>query len=556
MTDAKMISKGACEKCGSVDNKVLYDDGHSFCFGGDCQTYFPPDMRMGDAHNITALAGQYVQTHPEKDWKKGPLSDRRISEATAVKFGVRVNTAGVDVLHHEYPYYKGSEKIATKVRDVKGKEFYSTGQMNNAQMFGTNVFPAGGKYITVTEGECDAMAAYELMGSKYPAISIKSSSSAMKDFKANFEYIDSFEFVVLSFDMDEAGDAAKKVAALFEPKKVRVMKMDYKDANDYLRDGKFEAFMRAWWGAEVYTPAGIINLGDVGDDLYDDGDAETCLYPWVGLNDKLYGIRTGELVTLTAGTGTGKSSILRELMYHILQNTKDNIGVIALEENVKQTCFHLMSVPASDRLYLRERRSEYTREQLKVFEAQTLGTGRFYAFDHFGSLENDEILNRVRYMVKALDCKWIFLDHLSILVSGQEGTDERRSIDILMTKLRSIVEETNCSLMLVSHLRRTSSDKGAEDGKEISLGHLRGSQSIAQLSDIVIALERDQQADDDVDANTTVCRVLKNRYAGENGIATHLYFHKETGRLEEVEGPSVRQDNFDTYPPAQAFGEV
>jgi len=139
-------------------------------------------------------------------------------------------------------------------------------------------------------------------------------------------------------------------------------------------------------------------------------------------------------------------------------------------------------------------------------------------------------------MIKAMDCKWIFLDHLSILVSGQENGDERRSIDILMTKLRSLVEETNCALLLVSHLRRTSSDKGAEDGKEISLGHLRGSQAIAQLSDAVIALERDQQADDPIEANTTRVRVLKNRYAGDNGIACALQFDKETGRLTEVDG--------------------
>tara|TARA_R110000764_G_scaffold11541_2_gene34525 strand:- start:1820 stop:2848 length:1029 start_codon:yes stop_codon:yes gene_type:complete len=318
------------------------------------------------------------------------------------------------------------------------------------------------------------------------------------------------------------------------------MKMDsesgLKDANDFLKQSKFEDFSRRWWAAEVYTPAGIINLADMGDILYDETTQETCLYPWAGLNDKLYGIRTGELVTFTAGTGTGKSSILRELMYHILQTTDSNIGVLALEESVKQTCFHIMSVPANDRLYLKEVREKYDKEALQNFEAKTIGTRRFFAFDHFGSISNDEILQRVRYMIKAMDCKWIFLDHLSILVSGQENGDERRSIDILMTKLRSLVEETNCALLLVSHLRRTSSDKGAEDGKEISLGHLRGSQAIAQLSDAVIALERDQQADDPIEANTTRVRVLKNRYAGDNGIACALQFDKETGRLTEVDG--------------------
>ena len=142
-------------------------------------------------------------------------------------------------------------------------------------------------------------------------------------------------------------------------------------------------------------------------------------------------------------------------------------------------------------------------------------------------------------MAQALECKWIILDHLSILVSGQEESfgDERKSIDMLMTKLRSLVEQTGIGLLLVSHLRRPTGDKGHEDGKEVSLSHLRGSASIAHLSDGVIALERNQQDDDEVLANTTVVRILKNRYTGDTGIATHLFYDKATGRMTEIENP-------------------
>ena len=148
-------------------------------------------------------------------------------------------------------------------------------------------------------------------------------------------------------------------------------------------------------------------------------------------------------------------------------------------------------------------------------------------------------------MAKALECKWIVIDHLSILVSGQEDTDERRSIDILMTKMRSLVEETQIGLLLVSHLRRTTADRGHEEGREVSLSHLRGSQSIAHLSDAVIALERNQQATDPVDANTTTVRILKNRYTGETGIATYLFYNSKTGRLGEVSNPFEAGDTED-----------
>ena len=105
-----------------------------------------------------------------------------------------------------------------------------------------------------------------------------------------------------------------------------------------------------------------------------------------------------------------------------------------------------------------------------------------------------------------------------------------------MTKLRQLVQETGISMFLVSHLRRVSGDKGHEGGAEVSLSHLRGSQSIAQLSDAVIGLERDQQASTEKEANLTKVRVLKSRYTGQTGIATHLWFDPETGRLVEIGG--------------------
>ena len=232
-------------------------------------------------------------------------------------------------------------------------------------------------------------------------------------------------------------------------------------------------------------------------------------------------------------------------MYQIKKNTMDNIGILALEENIKNTAFNLMSVEADARLYIKEVRNKFTREQLEDWQKRTIGTERFFVFDHFGSVSNDEILSRIRYMAKSLDCKWIFLDHLSILVSGQEdGGDERKSIDILMTKLRSLVEETGIGLLLVSHLRRPTGDRGHEEGKEVSLSHLRGSASIAHLSDSVIAMERNQQSDDEILANTTTIRILKNRYTGETGVACYLHYNKDTGRMTQVDNPFREDTDF------------
>ena len=127
------------------------------------------------------------------------------------------------------------------------------------------------------------------------------------------------------------------------------------------------------------------------------------------------------------------------------------------------------------------------------------------------------------------------VDHLHMLVSALAEGDERRAIDNIMTRLRSMVEETGAGIILVSHLRRVDGNKGHENGIEVSLSHLRGSNSIAQLSDCVIALERNQQSEDELEARTTRLRVLKSRYTGDVGMATALVYDKDTGRLSEHE---------------------
>jgi twinkle protein len=229
----------------------------------------------------------------------------------------------------------------------------------------------------------------------------------------------------------------------------------------------------------------------------------------------------------------GKSQIVRELEHYLLGATEDNIGILALEEDIPKTALGIMSIEANQTLHLSR---EFDRDTKKVFWDKTLGTGRIFMFDHWGSTNEDNLLSRIRYMAKGLDCKWIILDHLSIVVSDQETGDERKAIDSIMTKLRQLVQETGVGLFLVSHLRRPSG-KAHEDGGQISLAELRGSAAIAQLSDMVIGLERDQQHADPTVRNTTTVRVLKNRFAGLTGAACYLYYDKDTGRMLETSCP-------------------
>jgi|TARA_R110001583_G_scaffold52250_2_gene162457 twinkle protein len=530
-------------------------DGSSKCFYAACGTFH---AAKGESNNVSNIKQQPIERTvkpmqpTESTGTYSALTDRRISEDTAKKYGVRVihGADGKPVEHH-YPYFNGHELGATKIRKIP-KDFYLRGSFDETGLFGEQLFNKGGKYVTITEGECDAMAAYELMGSKWASVSIKrGADGAERDVKDSLEFLESFDNIIICFDKDKSGvAAAKKIARLFQPSKAKIMTLPngFKDANDMLIANKHKDFMETWWSAKTYTPSGVINVSDEKKKFFNRPKMDSVPYPWEGLNKKLYGMRQGELITLTGGTGLGKSSVTREIEHHLIKNTKDNVGVIALEEDWRRTIDGILSIEANARLYIDQEREKFSEEELdKFFDVLYDGENknRVWVHAHFGTNNIDEIFTKLRFMIIACECKWVVVDHLHMLVAAVSEGDERRAIDNIMTRLRSIVEETGAGLILVSHLRRANGDKGHENGIEVSLSHLRGSQAIAQLSDCVIALERNQQSEDFNESNTTRVRVLKSRYTGDVGMASHLLYNRETGRLSEFEKESYEEEDAD-----------
>jgi twinkle protein len=299
-----------------------------------------------------------------------------------------------------------------------------------------------------------------------------------------------------------------------------------------LENGSSKEFVDSWWSAEAYVPDGIIQGNTLWDMVSAPIEKADCDYPYEELNKLTYGIRKGELVMVTAGSGLGKSQFLREIVWHILCKTNDNIGLMFLEEGVRKTARSLMSLAVNKPIHLPD--VEVTPEELKDAFDRTLGSDRIYLFDHFGSTSVENIVNRVRYMAKGLGCGYVVLDHISIIISGGDVGDERKALDAIMTKLRMLVQETGISLICVSHLKRPS-DRGHEEGASTSLAQLRGSGAIAQLSDAVITLERNSMAENENERHLTKIAVAKNRYNGETGPACKLQYNGHTGRMVEVE---------------------
>jgi len=475
---------------------------------------------------------------------------RGITPATAKKYGIITTVENGLVKTRTYPYTDtDGHPLGRKIRLCDTKEFRWEDKTGRETLFGQSLFPAGSaQAITITEGEEDAPSVFQMTGSRFPSVSVSSAGSAAKECAAQFEYLNSFPKIVICFDKDEAKvgpdgvtrypgqDAALAVAGMFPIGKVRILTLEeHKDANDYLVHRKQNKFVSEWWAAPVYTPTGLKLGKDMWDEINEPRKFETVHYPWDGFNKLTYGLRLSEVVLLTADTGVGKTQILKELEYHLLKeaNKEYGVGFLHLEEPNVDTALGLMSIEANKPLHLPDVRETVTSEELRGYYDHTVNTDRVVIWDHFGSNSVQEVLNKIRHMHN-LGCKYIVLDHLSIVVSDQSG-DERKQLDEISTKLKTLCMELNIAVIAVIHINRQ--------------GLIRGSAGPEKIANIIFYLHRDKEDPDEWRRNVTKVVCKKNRFCGQTGPAAYLYYEPKTGRLSELNENQIKQYEAGSSPP-------
>lgn len=446
------------------------------------------------------------------------LPSRGITKRTLEYYDVKtkINSDGKPI-STGYRYPNGSYKVRTL--DKKG--FYSEGDISKAGLFGRDKFTAGShKYVTITEGELDALSLYQALGT--PVVSVHSASSAGMDCSVDRSYLNSYERIYLAFDADEAGrDAEAKVAKLFDYNKV--YRVAYpggtrKDANDYIRNGEKDELVNLWWNAKKYLPQTIISSFHEFNKIFKEVPKVGIPYPFPTLSHMTYGIRTGESVLITAQEGVGKTEIMHAIEYQLLKETKDAIGAIFLEEPKRRHLQAISGIHLRKPVHLPDCRVSDA-EAFAALQEVVREDDRLHIYSHFGSDDPEVILDTIRFLVSARNCKYILLDHITMVVSGLGGESERRALDYLSTRLEMMVKELDFALIVVSHVN----DEGLT----------RGSRNISKIADIRIDLKRDVTSSDPVIRRSTHLTVSKNRYCGRTGPAGVLLFDPATYTLEE-----------------------
>lgn len=535
--ESSLTHKGPCEECGSSDANAHYTDGHTHCFA--CDKHVPGDGSSSGGHSVgrSRSSNPDLMSHSKNDGYYTHLEKRKITLETVQKFGYWVgrNRSGKLVQVADYRDETGM-LVGQKTRG-RDKDFAAIGDITKELLWGKHLWGSKGKRIIITEGEIDCMSVSQMQGNKWPVVSLPNGAkAAKKTCAANYDWLDGFEEIVLMFDMDEPGRAAVAEAAEVLPAgKVRVVHLPMKDANECLIAGLTQEVLNAIWNAAPYRPDGIVSAKNLIARALEMADVKGTSFPLGSiLNEKTRGMRPGELIMLTSGSGMGKSSFAREVAYGLGMFDGLKVGLAFIEEAVEETMLDIAGLHLNKRIRQFPETTNPTEKEKALNDV--FDNDNYHLYDHFGSAAEDNLINKLRYMRTVLECDVVVLDHLSIVVSGQEdGDDERKLIDRLMTKLKTMAKATGLILIVITHLKRKDGKGGKshEEGGKITLAELRGSGSIAQLSDTVIAFERDQQGEN---PNVVTIRILKCRFTGDTGVAGYLSFSKETGRLTDYFG--------------------
>jgi twinkle protein len=543
MTDA-VLTHQPCADCGSSDALAVYDD-HTHCYSCGAHRWdasaAPRAQQQAKPKGL--LDGVYYASIPE----------RGLTGETCRKYRYGLFD-GQHATVHVAEYRDQAGQVCAQHVRTPDKQFPWHGDSKRVQLFGQHLFEPreGGKVgLTICEGEIDCLTYAQVSGLKWPVVSLPNGAqSAERAIRDNINWLSRWPHIELMFDNDEPGRAAaEKCARLLPRGKVKIVTLPLKDASEMHMAGRDEELIKARFDAKTWRPQSIISGGTLLARLKTKRPRGTP-FPWLPtLNEWTFGFgQEPMLILLIAGTGAGKTSVMRSLEHALLKQGK-RIGILHMEESVERAALGVIGYELGRLLH-------HLEEPYLVpgFDEAAAACGisedddACLVDEHFGSDQIDVLVEKVRDYALSEQCSVIFVDHLSMVTSGTSD-NERAAIDELMRKLRPLVQELKITIFAAAHLRRLDSDRGHEDGQEVRLAHIRGSQSIAQNCDMIIGFERDQQNDNKEDANTIRVRLLKNRHGtGDVGLVGELIYDRETGRVSD-------KDEHGTFTPFEGRGE-
>lgn len=480
-----------------------------------------------------------------EDYKTVDLPDRKLSKESLEYFGVKVGVSeqdGQTPVSHYYPYHnKNGELIGYKVRIIEGKKMFAIGTIKGATFFGWEQAKlAGAKRLYITEGECDAVALYQIFkernkGTPYadnnPAIVSLSNGSggAAKQLAQMLPEIQrNFKEIVLVFDNDEPGQKAVEQVLKICPD-ASTVQLPSKDANQCLIDGRSIACYNACtFKAQKPKNTRLVS----GNELHERAKKPPVWgvsWPWKHITEATRGIRLGETIYIGAGQKQGKSEVVNALTAHFIREHGWKVFLAKPEENNEKSyklvagklagrIFHDPKIPFDEKAY--DEAGEILKDHLTLLNL----------YQHVGW----ETLKSDIRQAAADGCKAIMIDPITNLTNGMDAATANTKLQEIAQELSALALDLNVVIFIFCHLRNPDNGPPHERGGEVLSSQFAGSRAMARSCNLMLGLEgnRDPNLTPD-ERNTRTLVLLEDREFGETG-RFGLYWDKNTGLFNEL----------------------
>lgn len=509
------------EECGSSNAFAYNTDGYGKCHS--CNRSYPSTAAMFDWAK---------ETYPVKS-----KIDPKTAKVLRASFeGIRGLQEDVARLYNIYLAY-GAENTAlfyafkypnnVKYRGYHEKKFWYKEKGSIVDLFGPEFNAGSSNRLYLTEGEFDAASLYQILGKSYPVKSIPSASISEKFIKKNYEYLNSFKEIVYAGELDDAGrGAAEKLYPLFPSKFFYVPMTKWKDANEFLEKGDSEDLKWAALKPQRYTPDNFY-VGDhaVENAILTENPYEYTPTGHTGLDDKIRGLVKGGLTFIKAPRGTGKTELIRYLEMGVLrQSDTDRIGLLHMEEMRSTTYRSMATYDLGINVRTKEDAKENGVSEEEVIEAAKRATkdDRTVIFEMRSHDSPMMLLEHVRLGAAVYGVTHFFIDHVQRLAYlSNEGVDGATStLTTLGSRMAQLAKELNVCIIFISQVN--------DDGRT------KYASALEEEAIVCIKINRDAEAEDEVERNTTEFIVDKNRPFASLGSAGKVYYNPETTILEEV----------------------
>ena len=476
------------------------------------------------------------------------LSSRGLREETLKKFRYRVGEYAGSPCHIAPYFNNDGEVVAQKVR-MPGKEFRFLGEPRAVQqLFGQQVWGAGGRKVVVTEGEIDAMSVAQVQDLKWPVVSVAKGAGDAKGIAKSLQWLETFDEVIIMFDADEAGRAgAIEAAKQLSPGKAKIASLpEGTDPNQLLVEHKLDVLQRAIWDAKPYRPDGIRSLSDLVEEAVKPVEFGYSL-PYPSLTKLTYGPKPGQLWIGAAGVGIGKTQVSTDMAAHALKEGR-KIALFHLEQSPVETVQRVAAALVGKPFFKPD--CEYAADELR--EAVAPYEEQLFIYDHSGSSDWEVIERTIRFLVQAHAVQEVVVDNLTVL--SAEADDERRFLDKLLKQMKALATGLDIVVHTLSHLS-TPEGKAHEEGGRVVAKQLTGSRAIVRYGDVIWALERDTQAECLITRQTSTFRVLKDRVTGQaTGATFYLKYDPVLSKMEETLAPPKPDGDTNARDEAEAYG--